>query len=295
MANVPVLDVTRVKNLIKILIDFGRTNLLISELKRDDIEYILDLGTDVLNKDESLICLQGPVMICGGLFGDLRNFLNLLDTAGMPPKTTYVVLGDIVNKGKNSIEVVCLLYCFKVLYPNKHFILRGEQESTDRVRKGGFKTEVKYRFDGDLYKKFVTSFSYLPLAAVIADKVLACHGGINSKVRTIDSIRSLERPLKSLNGAAAGVVLGVPINKVFQFLEANKLNLICRTQWAPAGYKYMDNRTVLNVISTRNFCGKNNPAAMVKIDKFGQLDIILCGDDIEPEKTTHVPKGRRTE
>lgn len=69
MANVPVLDVTRVKNLIKILIDFGRTNLLISELKRDDIEYILDLGTDVLNKDESLICLQGPVMICGGLFG----------------------------------------------------------------------------------------------------------------------------------------------------------------------------------------------------------------------------------
>lgn len=73
----------------------------------------------------------------------------------MPPKTTYVVLGDIVNKGKNSIEVVCLLYCFKVLYPNKHFILRGEQESTDRVRKGGFKTEVKYRFDGDLYKKLV--------------------------------------------------------------------------------------------------------------------------------------------
>lgn len=71
---------------------------------------------------------------------------------------------------------------------------------------------------------------------------------------------------------------------MFQFLEANKLNLICRTQWAPAGYKYMDNRTVLNVISTRNFCGKNNPAAMVKIDKFGQLDIILCGDDIEPEK-----------
>lgn len=75
----------------------------------------------------------------------------------MPPKTTYLILGDLVSKGKNSIEVVCLLYALKGLHPNKVFLLRGEQETAEPLKKGGFKTEVKYRFDASLYKELVTN------------------------------------------------------------------------------------------------------------------------------------------
>lgn len=62
--------------------------------------------------------------------------------------------------------------------------------------------------------RFATSFTYMPFAAVIAEKIFACHGGINSDVQTLDVVRSLERPAKTLSGAAAGVVLAVPINKM---------------------------------------------------------------------------------
>lgn len=79
--------------------------------------------------------------------------MDLLDTTGMPPKTSYLILGDIVNRGKNSIEVVSLLYSFKALYPTRMFVIRGEQETTEPLKKGGFKTEVKYRFDPALYKQ----------------------------------------------------------------------------------------------------------------------------------------------
>lgn len=54
----------------------------------------------------------------------------------------------------------------------------------------------------------------MPFAAVIAERVFACHGGINTEIRTLDNVKELERPAKTLTGAAAGVVLAVPINKM---------------------------------------------------------------------------------
>lgn len=70
--------------------------------------------------------------------------------------------------------------------------------------------------------------------------------------------------------------------QVFKFLEVNKLDLILRTsEWTSDGFKYVSNRTVLSIFSTRNFCDKRNPAAMVKIDRRGRLDIILCSEEVE--------------
>lgn len=51
------------------LTDFARSENLISELTRDDIEYILHVGMDCLARDASLIALPGPVIAAGGLFG----------------------------------------------------------------------------------------------------------------------------------------------------------------------------------------------------------------------------------
>ncbi|OQR77583.1 serine/threonine-protein phosphatase PP1 isozyme 1-like, partial [Tropilaelaps mercedesae] len=248
----------------------------------------------------------------GSVAGDIRNLFDLLDTTGFPPDVAYLILGDIVNKGKNSIEVVCLLFCYKVLFPGRVFILRGEQETDNMLRKGGFKTEVMYRFDKELYKQFVSSFAYMPLASVIANKIYACHGGINNEVVRVNHIRHIERPLKTLTGPAAGIVLGVPINRmgssyvndqlleydtsmVFQFLEANKLDLIIRTgEWTPDGFRYVGNRTVLNIFSTRNYCNRGNPASMVKIDRNGKLDLILCSEEIEFDcLSTSAAQGRR--
>ena len=47
-------------------------------------------------------------------------------------------LQDYVDRGKTSLEVICLLFCYKILYPENFFILRGNLEAASICRIYGF-------------------------------------------------------------------------------------------------------------------------------------------------------------
>lgn len=49
-----------------------------------------------------------------------------------------------------------------------------------------------------MYHKFNELFAWLPLAAVVGDKIFCCHGGISPEMKSVDDIREIRRPLRDI-------------------------------------------------------------------------------------------------
>ena len=93
-----------------------------------------------------------------------------------------------------SIEVICLLMCLKIKYPDRIWLLRGNHECASINRIYGFYDECKRRYSVKLWKRFADVFNCLPVAGLVAGRLFCMHGGISPELRSFDQIRNMRRP-----------------------------------------------------------------------------------------------------
>jgi serine/threonine-protein phosphatase PP1 catalytic subunit len=111
-----------------------------------------------------------------------------------PLKANYLFLGDYVDRGKQSLEVVCLLFSYKIKYPENFFLLRGNHECAGINRIYGFYDECRRRFSVKMWKQFCNTFNCLPCCAVIDDKIICMHGGLSPELSQMEQIANIARP-----------------------------------------------------------------------------------------------------
>lgn len=114
---------------------------------------------------------------------------------GNPAETQYLFLGDYVDRGENSVETFTALLCLKVLYPQNVYLLRGNHETRDISQMYGFADECQERYSSQTWEKFTEVFAYLPLAAIVNQRVFCVHGGLSKDLSSVDIIDKFERPL----------------------------------------------------------------------------------------------------
>lgn len=113
---------------------------------------------------------------------------------GRPPQTSYVFLGDYVDRGSNSVETFLLLVLLKIRYPSRITLIRGNHESRQITQVYGFYDECLRKYgNANVWRLCTELFDYLALAAVVNGKVFCVHGGLSPDVRLIDQLRIIHR------------------------------------------------------------------------------------------------------
>ena len=118
------------------LLDVGYTGKVSKSLclKNNEISAICFAARDVLLAQPTLVELSPPVKIVGDVHGQYSDLIRLFEMCGFPPASNYLFLGDYVDRGKQSLETILLLLCYKIKYPENFFLLRGNHECANVTR-----------------------------------------------------------------------------------------------------------------------------------------------------------------
>ncbi|KAJ4757302.1 Serine/threonine-protein phosphatase [Rhynchospora pubera] len=292
------MDTAALDDIIKRLLEAkkGRTVKQV-QLSDSEIKQLCAASREVFLSQPNLIELEALIKICGDIHGQYSDLLRLFEYGGPPPEANYLFLGDYVDRGKQSIETICLLLAYKIKYPENFFLLRGNHECASINRIYGFFDECKRRYNVRIWKVFIECFNCLPVAALIDEKILCMHGGLSPDLKSLDQIRRIERPIdvpdngllcdllwsdpdKDIDGWGEndrGVSYTFGPDRVEEFLQTHDLDLICRAhQVVEDGYEFFANRQLVTIFSAPNYCGEfDNAGAMMSVD-----DSLTCSFQI---------------
>ncbi|CAD8207099.1 unnamed protein product [Paramecium pentaurelia] len=258
-------------------------------LSEAEVRGLCIKARDIFISQPILLELEAPLKICGDVHGQYFDLLRLFEYGGYPPESNYLFLGDYVDRGKQSLETICLMLAYKIKYPENFFLLRGNHECASINRIYGFYDECKRRYTIKLWKTFTDCFNCLPVAALIDEKILCMHGGLSPELSNLEQIRRIMRPTdvpdtgllcdllwsdpdKDVQGWAdneRGVSYVYSQEIVQVFLKKHELDLICRAhQVVEDGYEFFSKRQLVTLFSAPNYCGEfDNAGAMMSIDE----------------------------
>ena len=103
-------------------------------LKNAEITAICSAAREVFLSQPSLLELSPPVKILGDVHGQYTDLIRMFEMCGFPPTSNYLFLGDYVDRGKQSLETILLLMCYKLKFPENFFLLRGNHECANVTR-----------------------------------------------------------------------------------------------------------------------------------------------------------------
>ncbi len=257
-------------------------------LNEQEIGEVCKLAKDILVKENTVVQVKTPITICGDIHGQFHDLLELFKISGYLPNTSYLFLGDYVDRGYKSIETISLLLCYKIRYPKRIFLTRGNHESRKVTNVYGFYDECLKKYGGaNIWKLFTDVFDTLPLCASIDNKEFCLHGGLSPEVKDIDEISKINRFQEvpdsglisdllwsdpddkdgwSTSPRGAGSLFGPDITK--QFCYINKVDMILRAhQLVMEGYSWSHNENVCTLFSAPNYCNRcGNKASIMELE-----------------------------
>ncbi|PHJ23879.1 ser thr phosphatase family protein [Cystoisospora suis] len=217
----------------------------------DEILTILEAVKCIFSVETTVLEVNLPAKIFGDLHGHLADLLEFFRSFGWPDevdKTTrqyedFLFLGDYVDRGECSLEVILILFSLKILFPSRVFLLRGNHEDRAMNADYGFAAEIEKKlgvYGGDFMKARLVwqcandVFDFLPLGAHLpAARIFCLHGCLGNSIRLIDDLRGLTRPIQVAGTDIDRKALqGIPSSSPFSSEETEKMCLVLDCLWS---------------------------------------------------------------
>lgn len=272
----------------------------------DMVRFLCEKVTKIFAAEPNVIPLKPPVVVVGDTHGHWANTIEIFRLAGWPGEKDYLFLGDYVNRGKYSIPLILLLFALKLKFPQRVHLLRGSAESQSVCTSQGLLIESrrKYGNDASVFEAICQTFTAMPVAALIGEKLFAMHGGLSPCIDHLNEIqildRAIEQPLDGpicdllwsdpedidgwcISPRGAGFIWGSTITS--NFVKGNNLKFILRThQLVMEGFVWTHEHQVLTIFSAAEYCytyGNMGAIAIVSESFEPELIAYLSVDEFE--------------
>lgn len=269
----------------RVLIPIFESNLLIR---------LVDDAISTLKKQSVLVEINPPAIVVGDLHGSLHDLLRILKSVGEPPKVHYLFLGDYIDRGPLSLEVITLLVALFCNYPNHITLLRGNHELKSTMCKYGFKDEVESVYKNLIvYEEFHKLFAYFPIAAVVNKNIFCVHGGISPVLYNLNQISNIQKPILdekldlinhllwadpsksfsdfSISDRGKGITFGE--GAASNFFSYSGMKIIIRGHQCVNGFDYALNGRCITVFSSSDYDSKSpNSSGYIFISKDSNVE-----------------------
>lgn len=75
----------------------------IVKLDEEEILGVIRLAKSVFLSQNMLVEVSAPVKVCGDIHGQYTDLLRMFEYGGFPPTSSYLFLGDYVDRGRQGI------------------------------------------------------------------------------------------------------------------------------------------------------------------------------------------------
>lgn len=183
------------------------TNLITNDRKSfaNLANRVLNDMKNMFKSEERMVSVTSPLYVFGdihGNFNDLRYYERELWSQGphKVQKLSFIFLGDLVDRGHHSLEVVFYLFCCKLLSRKNTFVLiRGNHELRAIQQAFTFHRECIEKLGPSLGAQIWATinkcFDAMPVACLIDSHIFCCHGGIPMSSQSIRDINNVPCPL----------------------------------------------------------------------------------------------------
>jgi diadenosine tetraphosphatase ApaH/serine/threonine PP2A family protein phosphatase len=233
----------------------------------------------------------------GDIHGNVQDLVRVLRELGLGSR--FLFLGDYVDRGQFSLECILFLFALTCKFPDRFFLLRGNHECRAVCSNYGFQADLLALYSESLFDEFVEVFEWMPIAAVVADRIFCVHGGIGPLIHKLYQIEEFTRPVdecpllrqllwadpnptfQTFNNGDRGKNVEFGPLALSRFLQANGLSFLVRGHQCVNGVEFTPGMDVATVFTSSNYSAKRtNQVGVLAIGAGGEKRDIIWNDRV---------------